>query len=554
MKIVIENVSDGELVTYPILLIRGKIDNVDALSLGEENNGCFNSKHSIFLTHTSDARGINNEYLQTIPVTYFGETVAKFKFLLQLKVGINKISLEYFRIRRSVTIKFEPPYDHHLHQVKLVYIVCSDSEGKFQSPCEGNENIYKKNVKKEGNLKGSNDVTSAKKRISLAGAIIQSLLAESLEVHGFGRKTIQFYHESSKQSNNKTDDHEAYPETFLFKSNLSTKEVYSMNQRELWEHHAKEIISSEKSSPSNRNINVKYLAIHSATRYCNNSKIVPKDHSAVMSLTKGYASIGGGDFALLGSGCLYTWPEQLSEVIPAFSNTTEIDVTQFMDDSAYRKTVGGCYATTLGSVIHELGHTFDLGHATNGFMARGFDDVDRFFTLSNDPGKYRIAAKSPSSLMCCMSSAVHRLDSSPFHCPPSPMLSNSVSKLKGTNYLEEYQQKQYYRKMVTEFGNAFWDKSSALILSAHKWFNVSSTEVENMISYSNDKKHVHSGNSDFVALELRDGSGNILDFVDFTSQDNCQFIDLNPYVDKLGCKLNAFLCISYDGNMLKHKI
>ena len=228
-----------------------------------------------------------------------------------------------------------------------------------------------------------------------------------------------------------------------------------------------------------------------------------------------------------------------------------------MDDSAYRKTIGGSYATTLGAVIHELGHTFDLGHASNGFMARGFDDVDRFFTLSNDRANYRNAAKKSSSLMCCMSSALQRVDSSPFHCPPSPMLPNTqVSRLKGTNYLEEYQQKQYYRKMIMEFGSAYWDKSSALILSAHKWFNISSStdEAIQKISYFDDIKQVCSENSDIVVLELRDGNGNILDFVDFTSQDDCQFIDLNPYIDQLGSKLKTILCINYDGYMLKQQI
>ena len=39
MKIVIDNVSDGEVVTYPVLLIRGKIDNVDTVALGDEGNG-----------------------------------------------------------------------------------------------------------------------------------------------------------------------------------------------------------------------------------------------------------------------------------------------------------------------------------------------------------------------------------------------------------------------------------------------------------------------------------------------------------------------------------
>lgn len=46
-----------------------------------------------------------------------------------------------------------------------------------------------------------------------------------------------------------------------------------------------------------------------------------------------------------------------------------------MDDSAYRGTVGGSFATTLGSVLS--GWTlFDLGHTDEGIMARGFDDMD----------------------------------------------------------------------------------------------------------------------------------------------------------------------------------
>ena len=82
MKIVIDNVSDGEVVAYPVLLIRGKIDNVDTVSLGEEGNGRgFYSKHNVFLTHTTtNVDGSKQEHLQSIPVCYFGETIAKFKF------------------------------------------------------------------------------------------------------------------------------------------------------------------------------------------------------------------------------------------------------------------------------------------------------------------------------------------------------------------------------------------------------------------------------------------------------------------------------------------
>ena len=43
--------------------------------------------------------------------------------------------------------------------------------------------------------------------------------------------------------------------------------------------------------------------------------------------------------------------------------------------------MGGCYATSLGSALHELGHVFDLVHSNCGIMSRGFEDIDLFFTM-----------------------------------------------------------------------------------------------------------------------------------------------------------------------------
>lgn len=54
------------------------------------------------------------------------------------------------------------------------------------------------------------------------------------------------------------------------------------------------------------------------------------------SLTKGYVAIGGGGLALVGSGCLYTWPETIQEAQKAFINKEDVDSCQLMDDSAYR--------------------------------------------------------------------------------------------------------------------------------------------------------------------------------------------------------------------------
>ena len=72
---------------------------------------------------------------------------------------------------------------------------------------------------------------------------------------------------------------------------------------------------------------------------------------------------------------------QVAFIMINFKSNT-ISISFFFQFIIYlRGTYGGCFATTLGAMVHELGHTLDLGHTENGIMARGFDDMDRFFTI-----------------------------------------------------------------------------------------------------------------------------------------------------------------------------
>ncbi len=55
-----------------------------------------------------------------------------------------------------------------------------------------------------------------------------------------------------------------------------------------------------------------------------------------------------------------------------------------MNDSAFRNKNWSVYSTTLGSLLHEFSHIFDLGHNLDGIMSRGFDDLYKFFIVDFD--------------------------------------------------------------------------------------------------------------------------------------------------------------------------
>lgn len=101
----------------------------------------------------------------------------------------------------------------------------------------------------------------------------------------------------------------------------------------------------------------------------------------------GHTALGGGNLALFGSSSVYTWPETLADVAVVFSDATLMAEFDGLDDSGGRSTVWGSAATTLGAMLHELGHAFGLPHGTHPFcvMTRGFDRFNRLWTTVEPP-------------------------------------------------------------------------------------------------------------------------------------------------------------------------
>ena len=261
------------------------------------------------------------------------------------------------------------------------------------------------------------------------------------------------------------------PIVHIHETSLTREETYSLSQDQLWETIGRELLTSSIGDKK-----VKYLAFLSSTRYQNPRRIKPLSHSVTLQMTKGHIALGGGGLALFGTGCLWAWPSSLASVQARLCDPSPLDPAVSMDDSGYRGTVGGCVATSLGSVLHELGHTWDLGHTHHGIMARGFDDLDSLLTLISERGGSRssqsLTGRAPTpcghiSRGSSPSLAGQTL-SSPSQSPRFTAVRRSESV---SHYLESYSEARLERTREEERGEGgcYWTPSCALILSHQPW-------------------------------------------------------------------------------------
>ncbi|XP_071867583.1 uncharacterized protein [Bombus fervidus] len=427
----------------------------------------------------------------------------EFRVIVELTRGPNKLELEVAGQKKGLVLIHEPRTTRL--RVTPVYVVCFGHDGYFQGP-QGEDQSPE----------------SATIRIGLGARLLQTLTAEKLREAGYGRKTFQLERDLGGM------------ECLIMHSMLDVDQARAMNQRELWKFIARELMTGPLASEDR-----KYLAFLSCTRYRGAPN--PRTREDILARTQGHAALGGGGLALFGSACLHTWPTCMAQILPRFLDTTVIDTEQLMDDSNYRGTHGGCFATTLGSVLHELGHTFDLGHTREGIMGRGFDYVDRVFVgaagidfnrnpvLRRDPQHTTIALSRPLSVTvtiqepCAMLGSPRRNrllseSSRPsssqnpsrllgrLSAPASPELNRSFSKS-----LMQPASEQTPSNLQTD--RTFWSPSCAAFLAYHRWFNNEMDNVFNRpfhdIEYDG-KRNVVRSRFGVRVIELRKTSGGMV--------------------------------------------
>uniref|UniRef100_A0A146KZX5 Putative zinc metalloproteinase C607.06c n=1 Tax=Lygus hesperus TaxID=30085 RepID=A0A146KZX5_LYGHE len=363
-----------------------------------------------------------------------------FKAVVELERGVNDVRFKYKEEQVLLTLRLV------VHNTELcvvpLYVVCDGHDGRFQAP-EGTDN----------------SLDSACRRIALGAHLVQSLYAEKLLEKGLPRKTFQVENDLDPGS----------PTCRVLHSQLTMSEARKLKQEDLWEFIGREIMTSPIASEKR-----KYLAILSCT-FWDGTKVVADP------------ALGGGGLALLGSGTLHTWPESLSQLIHCFTDQRKMP-PGLQDNSCFRGTFAGCLSTSLGSVCHEVGHMFNLGHTPTGIMSRGFDNVERVF----------LSVPSPQVKGCAKVDDTNNLI-----LVPCLSISSSTLPTVGKPERASCPASETSEDDFTSFTSA-----CAAILAHHKWFNNETSETST-VTYDPIRNLV-SSEAGLKVVQLRGSSGSVI--------------------------------------------
>ncbi|XP_023323947.1 uncharacterized protein LOC111697983 [Eurytemora carolleeae] len=201
MRIKFTNIGNPLRVDYPVLIVKGIIEN-----FSQDVWKRFGEKSFMLMCHQ---RETDYKRCEEIPLKKL-----EFKFLVHLLPGSNLISLDFLGVKDTLNVLFDhKPVDY---KVRLVYVVCQDSDGEFQGP-EGEDC----------------SIESAKARICLGAKLLQCITAETLWEAGVGRKTFRL-----------ETNAEGGVECHTLRVNLSTTECWKMTGEKLWENIGREIMLS----------------------------------------------------------------------------------------------------------------------------------------------------------------------------------------------------------------------------------------------------------------------------------------------------------------------
>lgn len=378
----------------------------------------------------------------------------RFKRIIRLKENtLNSIDISYCSARLSLQVLQSAPnysllrrddIDQPLFDVQPLYLIPKGHDGKFQTTADDINNSADAALKKIDLI------------IDLAQIVISTKMFES-----FGDERCFVARKCE-----------------AWNSHLCLDEMREMTQWESYDAVADDIIKTFGEAFITRR---KFVVFMSSTKFDGLNEGEVHSQKNIEAKTSSDAALGGGFLCLMGSGAFFSLPNTIDEVIKAFDSKKTVDTTQVIDNSNYRRTYGGSFATFLGSLIHEIGHIFDLAHTESGLMGNDIDYVNRFFLAEN------FTEILPKRNVKNCSLIDNRSD-------PSKVNQRLTKIKKPGEFMEKYHEQK--NNEIT-----FFEENCIMTLYQHKWFTQNDQISE--FEFSMGNRTIRSIDSPLALVELR---------------------------------------------------
>ncbi|MCA9300037.1 MAG: hypothetical protein KDA28_13285, partial [Phycisphaerales bacterium] len=225
-----------------------------------------------------------------------------------LKPGTNHITLVAGGHTARLDLTYEPLMRSKI--VNVIYVTAADGETRYPTPDKDDPQNYAD-------------------RLDLAARLLQTFTAERLNDLGLGRRTFRL----------DLDEH-GHVRVHTIRWNRTRQDLKAMAAPDLWAQ--LKVIVEEKFDPATH----KNIVVIGFTSYDTGAMEV-----------EGHAALGGGSLALFSNIGLFSWPATIQDIHLAFTDDRPVSNTVVPDDSAGRRRRWAQCATTMGAVLHELGHT-----------------------------------------------------------------------------------------------------------------------------------------------------------------------------------------------------
>ncbi|CEP16567.1 hypothetical protein [Parasitella parasitica] len=365
-NIQITNVKDGETVHQRFLLVNGRAG---------PRNGSFDTPIYVLC----------NDF----PQTEWPCVDSYFKAMVHLVPGANTIT---FAVPRdNETLHFHVNYLPLLQNppLSLVIFVGSDSEATFDVPPEKRD---------------QNTLDIAVQKLRVAGYMWQAFCAEQMHRNGMGRRAFRL-DEGWLPDTISCQDSGVMRNTakvHVIRSKYSVAEIRDIRRAQ----------QSKDQDESVESLFGLFLDdLHGNPLFdkpCQVAGLVLDSHWDIKKqLTVGHAALGGGaghtKLGIFGSHLLHAWPTCIEDIVPAFMNNTPTDTRYVANDANESGNWWRAANIGMGAMMHEVGHSYTLGHTPTGIMSRGYNNWNRTF-VAKEPGFAPISPEQEAG------SHWHRLD------------------------------------------------------------------------------------------------------------------------------------------------